>query len=110
MKFCADDRLDPAGEHHGYPTGDADNQQGVAHDCIGQSAFLFVERLGLDDHWGANPLDAAVNLVPRLHDLRNAVPVNRSDEHPSELPSLLRISYAVFCLKNKKQLVSPTVI
>src|SRR3546814_6633341 len=25
----------------------------------------------------------------------------RSEEHTSELPSLMRISYAVFCLKNK---------
>src|SRR3546814_8307991 len=66
MKFCADDRLEPAGEHHGDQTGDADNQQGDAHDCIGQSALLFVERLGLDDHWGAKPLDAGGNLVTRL--------------------------------------------
>src|SRR3546814_6130657 len=29
--------------------------------------------------------------------------VQRSDEHTSELQSLMRISYAVFCLKNKKQ-------
>src|SRR3546814_4600092 len=26
----------------------------------------------------------------------------RSEEHTSELPSLMRISYAVFCLTNKK--------
>src|SRR3546814_4362536 len=26
--------------------------------------------------------------------------VERSEEHTSELPSLMRISYAVFCLKN----------
>src|SRR3546814_5383578 len=26
----------------------------------------------------------------------------RSEEHTSELPSLMRISYAVFCLKNKQ--------
>src|SRR3546814_6337987 len=26
----------------------------------------------------------------------------RSEEHTSELPSLMRISYAVFCLKKKK--------
>src|SRR3546814_10055056 len=29
--------------------------------------------------------------------------VIRSEEHPSELQSLMRISYAVFSLKNKKQ-------
>src|SRR3546814_10189426 len=29
--------------------------------------------------------------------------VGRSEEHTSALPSLLRISYAVFCLQNKTQ-------
>src|SRR3546814_5096534 len=33
----------------------------------------------------------------------------RSDEHTSELQSLMRISYAVFCLKKKKQLNSTTI-
>src|SRR3546814_3295272 len=38
--------------------------------------------------------------------LRTAVPFHppRSEEHTSELQSLMRISYAVFCLKKKKQL------
>src|SRR3546814_5215470 len=30
------------------------------------------------------------------------LPVPRSEEHTSELQSLMRISYAVFCLKKKK--------
>src|SRR3546814_8802334 len=30
-------------------------------------------------------------------------PHQRSEEHTSELQSLMRISYAVFCLKKKKQ-------
>src|SRR3546814_2735603 len=30
-------------------------------------------------------------------------PLGRSEEHTSELQSLMRISYAVFCLKKKKQ-------
>src|SRR3546814_6849054 len=30
------------------------------------------------------------------------VPILRSEEHTSELQSLMRISYAVFCLKKKK--------
>src|SRR3546814_8653559 len=30
--------------------------------------------------------------------------VNRSEEHTSELQSLMRISYAVFCLKKKKHI------
>src|SRR3546814_17874755 len=31
-------------------------------------------------------------------------PPPRSEEHTSELQSLMRISYAVFCLKKKKQI------
>src|SRR3546814_9369144 len=33
----------------------------------------------------------------------NAATSGRSEEHTSELQSLMRISYAVFCLKNKNQ-------
>src|SRR3546814_5856832 len=35
-------------------------------------------------------------------ELRFVEPVERSEEHTSELQSLMRISYAVFCLKKKK--------
>src|SRR3546814_5346360 len=33
-------------------------------------------------------------------------PVWRSEEHTSELQSLMRISYAVFCLKKKKKIAN----
>src|SRR3546814_8808656 len=33
---------------------------------------------------------------------------SRSEEHTSELPSLMRISYAVFCLKKKKETQAQT--
>src|SRR3546814_5742839 len=40
----------------------------------------------------------------RRHDRSAKVPgQRRSEEHTSELQSLMRISYAVFCLKKKKQ-------
>src|SRR3546814_10657158 len=35
---------------------------------------------------------------------------DRSEEHTSELQSLMRISYAVFCLKKKKTNKHPTTI
>src|SRR3546814_6543766 len=38
------------------------------------------------------------NLTNRIYRYRS----NRSEEHTSELQSLMRISYAVFCLKKKK--------
>src|SRR3546814_8226537 len=37
-----------------------------------------------------------------------SLPVFRSEEHTSELQSLMRISYAVFCLKKKKQNIKNT--
>src|SRR3546814_10508676 len=45
--------------------------------------------------------EVAAVLVGNLH--RDMVEDHRSEEHTSELQSLMRISYAVFCLKKKKQ-------
>src|SRR3546814_10447610 len=39
--------------------------------------------------------------VDDLHSFARIEPRLRSEEHTSELHSLMRISYAVFCLKNK---------
>src|SRR3546814_5093135 len=38
-----------------------------------------------------------------------APPCSRSEEHTSELQSLMRISYAVFCLKKKKTTPTTTI-
>src|SRR3546814_4675317 len=39
---------------------------------------------------------------------RRAIQPRRSEEHTSELQSLMRISYAVFCLEKKKQTTRQT--
>src|SRR3546814_5925574 len=46
-------------------------------------------------------LDEAVALAPRLFfcKIHKSLAEARSEEHTSELQSLMRISYAVFCLK-----------
>src|SRR3546814_2885795 len=43
--------------------------------------------------------------LPFLHDPQTVDrdPADRSEEHTSELQSLMRISYAVFCLKKKNK-------
>src|SRR3546814_7976678 len=46
-------------------------------------------------------LDRDQREIARLE--RIAEPLDRSEEHTSELQSLMRISYAVFCLKKKKK-------
>src|SRR3546814_2192827 len=48
---------------------------------------------------------SAPPLARALHhnvELGHEIPAERSEEHTSELQSLMRISYAVFCLKKKK--------
>src|SRR3546814_5553578 len=39
--------------------------------------------------------------APQGNDGRDGAPAARSEEHTSELQSLMRISYAVFCLKKQ---------
>src|SRR3546814_1492645 len=54
------------------------------------------------------PLPTLATRRDHLHRASTTVPVafeatfERSEEHTSELQSLMRISYAVFCLKKKK--------
>src|SRR3546814_3497005 len=43
--------------------------------------------------------------VSALRRLACAVEYRRSEEHTSELQSLMRISYAVFCLKKKNKIM-----
>src|SRR3546814_8352868 len=50
---------------------------------------------------GGRPLPA--DRDPGTADPRDAPAPPRSEEHTSELQSLMRISYAVFCLKKKKK-------
>src|SRR3546814_1237127 len=63
----------------------------VRRQCAGPDHDVAAQRQA-----GARPL-ARTQSFPRDH----AAP--RSEEHTSELQSLMRISYAVFCLKKKKR-------
>src|SRR3546814_5986991 len=66
---------------------------------------LHADRLGVDIHVvlaDGSPLRNLDMCVRSAHLEVNSI-VARSEEHTSELQSLMRISYAVFCLKKKKQ-------
>src|SRR3546814_1759331 len=58
---------------------------------------------------GVGSTDARSSIDIVNHDVRNAIAnaeraaSRRSEEHTSELQSLMRISYAVFCLKKKNK-------
>src|SRR3546814_4708926 len=56
-----------------------------------------VPTLARDVEMPLDPADEAIEILNRA--LRLAL--DRSEEHTSELQSLMRISYAVFCLKKK---------
>src|SRR3546814_6322326 len=76
-------------------------------------------RLDRVDHVRSNPLLLAEAFASPLarrivleglepvveggHLVMEPLPGDRSEEHTSELQSLMRISYAVFCLKKKKK-------
>src|SRR3546814_5649009 len=51
---------------------------------------------------GFGVLAAVFEIARNLSVARRAERQSRSEEHTSELQSLMRISYAVFCLKKKK--------
>src|SRR3546814_5399487 len=53
-------------------------------------------------------LHAEVGEADDLRPLDRACHLIRSEEHTSELQSLMRISYAVFCLQKKKQHLTNT--
>src|SRR3546814_5095868 len=55
-----------------------------------------------DFHVVAQVRAAPLGLPPAAEAARRLAEDGRSEEHTSELQSLMRISYAVFCLKKKK--------
>src|SRR3546814_4941490 len=56
----------------------------------GPPELIVIRRIGVDSRCG-------------IGRIRRAVVRRRSEEHTSELQSLMRISYAVFCLKKKNK-------
>src|SRR3546814_20022270 len=55
-------------------------------------------------------MPAPTPVAQKIHELgiNGAARLTRSEEHTSELQSLMRISYAVFCLKKKKNQIYNT--
>src|SRR3546814_5297022 len=85
----------------------------LGHQERKRSELTLVEA-GEDRHFGLLPARKRLGKLPREHravDNRFGLPSGRetrlekrrSEEHTSELQSLMRISYAVFCLKKKTE-------
>src|SRR3546814_9638785 len=99
-------RLDRTLYHFWIGDREVRGRQRLGHILRGEfhlRARMFVESLhrarGREQLFGKH----AIGLADQREDrVRGPVGV-RSEEHTSELQSLMRISYAVFCLKNKKK-------
>src|SRR3546814_2715785 len=87
-----DDPADRAGARH--PVLPADGE----HRCRPGAVRRDVHRGAVAGAVGGQPRHRALGGVAA----GGAVGADRSEEHTSELQSLMRISYAVFCLKKKK--------
>src|SRR3546814_2602982 len=84
-----------------FPTRrSSDLGAGEAGGAAGDDLGLDIGRQGDFTHMHAQDLLAADDVGIRHHDLAVEA-AGRSEEHTSELQSLMRISYAVFCLKKK---------
>src|SRR3546814_5259544 len=69
-------------------------------DCGERLAVTFVRRV--EPGIGQDPRVSAQQAEVEKGDIVHH-DIGRSEEHTSELQSLMRISYAVFCLKKKKK-------
>src|SRR3546814_3472211 len=76
----------------------------VSYLALRQGDAVGLYATGGDERWVApqRSLGAIDTLLRASYDLQpQPVATDRSEEHTSELQSLMRISYAVFCLKKK---------
>src|SRR3546814_3152270 len=75
------------------------------HRCFGFSGCIFSgECLRMRDRLGNGSQDDAIGrLFDEQRTAAGKAKALRSEEHTSELQSLMRISYAVFCLKKKNK-------
>src|SRR3546814_2621513 len=92
---CSSDLQSAHFAHHAYRSRPLlSDGQSAADDHHGKARRTCHDQPGLLPGLVPNPFGQ--------HRRRRIDPASRSEEHTSELQSLMRISYAVFCLKKKK--------
>src|SRR3546814_5610121 len=77
--------------------GDARHHQQIAVGKAGQAGVEGSQHMGFNPKIPGERRTREIDVVGCQNQA-----VDRSEEHTSELQSLMRISYAVFCLKKKK--------
>src|SRR3546814_4446282 len=71
---------------------------------VGPEPVIMIARRDDDAERRVQLAERRYDLGGRVNMRRAALFADRSEEHTSELQSLMRISYAVFCLKKKKKI------
>src|SRR3546814_10345620 len=87
-----------AGQRHAGPSGVASYSANLAHALSGRGASVEVIAPEEPDAPDEPEISRDGSIVVR-RSFRRGPWAMRSEEHTSELQSLMRISYAVFCLK-----------
>src|SRR3546814_2614112 len=110
---CSSDRIGTGDDRHQFLERDrrAAFKLAVDHRKRRVDHFAEVMRRNIGRHAdrdAARAVDEQVREARREHRRLLAARI-RSEEHTSELQSLMRISYAVFCLKKKNTLTQPSV-
>src|SRR3546814_10165057 len=83
-----------------FAEGDVRGQVDYEERHIAAPALVWMP--ALVSHGFTYPADMVGWVIPSPSTDVARLAAGRSEEHTSELPSLMRISYAVFCLKKKK--------
>src|SRR3546814_2248309 len=82
-----------------------------SYSCRAKSTYAthcFVQFLNLGEAGALDGCGDDLRYAVAAFDGERFVSMIRSEEHTSELQSLMRISYAVFCLKKKTTISTPT--
>src|SRR3546814_4040296 len=67
-------------------------------------AMVVADELNIALRYEYLPVEEVVAGLRNRSAMKHVIVTGRSEEHTSELQSLMRISYAVFCLKKKKNI------
>src|SRR3546814_1987647 len=106
-------------DFHIYGRGTLRKRAGTKGAMLSLTGDNLIEGVTLDGNWSNQLQTLPYSNNHTVQQIKGSLTVKgvrfrrsfaRSEEHTSELQSLMRISYAVFCLKKKKQIKPYTII
>src|SRR3546814_9273436 len=102
------DGLDSSGSSVETRRGCRLQDPSMLDECVARQIMMMVRRFVHGQHRRKACVIRFQQPRPLVARLGQQAGADRSEEHTSELQSLMRISYAVFCMKKKKKLTHDT--